>query len=42
MGMKFGGVGSGGCIWEELKGGVWVNMIKIYEILKWLIIIIII
>lgn len=30
--MKFGGVGIWGWAWEELKGGVWVNMMKIYEI----------
>lgn len=30
--MKFGGVGSWGWTWEELKGGVWVNMMKIYRV----------
>lgn len=29
--MKFGGVGIWGWAWEELKGGVWVNMMKIYH-----------
>lgn len=29
--MKFGGVGSCGWSWDELKGGGWVNMMKIYR-----------